>query len=380
MADLALVVAIALASALVVGGAGWLLLRRSRPRSLGMTMAGVVGCSVLTVVAGMAGTAQAMFLSPHDLGVVLAVCAAGGAVALVLGLLLARKVVDEAGAVRDAAQAMATGDRLMLSSTPLTTELAAVARELEATSRQWAESRERAAMSEESRRELVAWISHDLRTPLAGLQAMAEALEDGVAEDPARYHRQIRVEVDRLSAMVGDLFQLSGLQAGSSALSIDRVALDDLLSDTLASADALARAGGVRLEGQATDAIVLGADARGLSRVLGNLVTNAIRHTPDAGRVHVEVHRSGDEAVISVEDACGGIAAAELGRVFEMAWRGNQARTPGDGRAGLGLAIVRGIVTAHQGSVSVANTADGCRFEVRLPISDLPVTPAVRTP
>ena len=115
-------------------------------------------------------------------------------------------------------------------------ELDRAADELDATSRKLAESRERERRLEESRRELVAWVSHDLRTPLAGLRAMAEALEDGMADDPARYHRQIRAEVDRMVRMVDDLFELSRIHAGDAArCTPEPVSLGDLVGDALAA-------------------------------------------------------------------------------------------------------------------------------------------------
>lgn len=201
---------------------------------------------------------------------------------------------------------------------------------------------------------------------------MAEALEDGVAEDPGRYHKQMRVEVDRLTRMVDDLFELSRIHAGALQLSFSQVSLPDLVSDTLAGADALAKAKGIKLFGRAGNVPAwVRADQRELSRVMSNLVANAIQHTPDDGTVVVEAGEDEGQAVVTVTDGCGGIPEADLPQVFEVAWRGSQARTPlpgGSPGAGLGLAIVRGIVEAHHGSVDVRNVGDGCRFEVRLPL------------
>ena len=134
----------------------------------------------------------------------------------------------------------------------------------------------------------MAWVSHDLRTPLAGLRAMAEALEDGLAADPPRYHKQMRAEAERLAAMVDDLFELSRIHSGALQLAPDRIALDDLVSDVLASTEALARERGVRLAGRAAGQLAVRADPRELSRALTNLLANAIRHTPPGGRVYVE--------------------------------------------------------------------------------------------
>ena len=196
---------------------------------------------------------------------------------------------------------------------------------------------------------------------------MAESLEDGIAAEPARYHRQIRAEVARLARMVDDLFELSRTQAGTLRLSPGLIALEDLVNDALASTEALARARGVRLTGMADAPLVVRADPREMSRVLTNLLVNAIRHTPEDGSVHVVATPEPGSALLAVADSCGGIPEADLACVFDTAWRGRDHGPGPDSGTGLGLAIVRGIVEAHQGQVSVVNTEAGCRFEVRLP-------------
>jgi signal transduction histidine kinase len=234
-----------------------------------------------------------------------------------------------------------------------------------------ARSRERAA--EASRRELVAWISHDLRTPLAGIRAMAEALSDGVVSAPgdvAGYASRISTETQRLSGMVDDLFELSKITAGALRLTMSAVPLRDVISEAVAAEGPVAARKGVHLEANAEAwPVVLGSDPE-LARVIRNLLSNAIRHTPADGTVAVHVDADADHAVVRVDDACGGIPANELDRVFDVAFRGSSARTPsGDGGAGLGLAIARGLVEAHRGEIAAHNHGPGCRFEVRLPIA-----------
>ncbi|HEY1640636.1 MAG TPA: HAMP domain-containing sensor histidine kinase [Streptosporangiaceae bacterium] len=346
-------------------GVIWLL-RRAALRLLLQVSGAVI---VLAVVAGTLGTAQAMFLSPHDLRVVMMVCVVAAVVAAGFGCLLGRQLQASSLALRQAARSLGDQDGGYRSPAgPMTAELAALSRELAETSEKLKESRGREHALEQSRRQLVSWVSHDLRTPLAGLHAMAEALEDGMAAEPVRYHRQIRAEVARLARMVDDLFELSCAQAGTLRLSPGRIALDDLVNDVLASTEALARARGVRLTGTADALLEVCADPCEMSRVLTNLVVNAIRHTPEDGRVHVVAAPERGGALLTVTDSCGGIPEADLACVFDAAWRGTLDRGSGpDGGAGLGLAIVRGIVEAHQGQVSVVNTEQGCRFEVRLP-------------
>jgi signal transduction histidine kinase len=350
---------------LVGVGAIWLL--RRAPLRLSLMVAGAV--TVLAVVAGTLGTANAMFISPHDLGVVSMVCVVAGVVAFAFSWLLGRQAEAGSLALRQAARSLGQeGAGFSPPARPMSAELAALSRELADTARSLQESRERERRIDASRRQLVAWVSHDLRTPLAGLRAMAEALQDGIARDPARYHRQIHAEATRLSAMVEDLFELSRIQSGTLSLAVDLVEAGDLVSDMVASMEPLAGARGVSLAGAATGSLLVEADPRELSRALANLVTNAIRHTPDNGRVLVSAAAEAHDVLMTVADGCGGIPEADLASVFDLAWRGTPARTPGtDGGAGLGLAIVRGIVEAHHGRVSVVNAGGGCRFEIRLP-------------
>jgi signal transduction histidine kinase len=293
--------------------------------------------AVASVVVGVIATAELMFLSSHDLGVVLVVCLSAGCVAVVVGLLLGRRI--EA---------------------------------IEQHSRELAEQRARAEEAERTRRELVAWVSHDLRTPLAGMRAMTEALEDGVAPDEARYHRQLRLEVDRLTGMVDDLFEVSRISSGTLNLARERISLVDLLGDVISASAVVAETRGVRViattEPQQGPADVVEADETKLRRALANLVSNAIRHTPADGVVQVGASVKEGLASIVVTDQCGGISATDLPRIFEPGYRGDSARTPtSTGGAGLGLAIVEGIVTAHDGTVRVHNVEGGCRFELTLP-------------
>ncbi|MFF6996172.1 sensor histidine kinase [Streptomyces sp. NPDC008313] len=351
------------AGAAGLAGAGVLVLIRRRSLTASLTV--VAAVAVTAMLAGTLAVAWAMFLSPHDLTVVTTVVAMAAVVSLATALLLGRWVVARSRALTLAARSFGDGD-FAAPDGPATAELAALSRELQATSARLAESRDRERALEASRRELVAWISHDLRTPLAGLRAMSEALEDGVADEPERYLRQIRAEVERLNVMVGDLFELSRIHAGALALSPSRISLYDLVGDALAGADPLAREHGVRLVGDRVEPVPVEVDGKEMSRVLGNLLVNAIRRTPADGTVAVAAERSGDGVVLSVTDGCGGIPEEDLPRVFDTGWRGTHARTPPAG-AGLGLAIVRGIVEAHRGHAAVRNVTGGCRFEVTLP-------------
>lgn len=380
MTDVIYIVLIAGGCAAAVGCAGLMALRLLRGRAVRMKLFAFALTVVCAMAAGVLATAQAMFLSRHDFGVMLVVCVAAGVVALAMAIFLAHSVSRDSRALHRALRALGQDDPETLvvepglvtprsGSTLSTGEFDALRRELASTAQRLAESRERERAMERSRRELVAWVSHDLRTPLAGLRAMAEALEDQVAEDPGTYHTRIRQLVDRLTGMVDDLFELSRIHAGALRLSLEQVSLADLVDEAVVCADPLARARGVRLSANVRSGRSVYVDIGEVSRALTNLVANAIRHTPSDGAVRVEAADLDGYALLAVTDACGGLPKTDLDRVFEVAWRGTQARTPDpQAGAGLGLAIVRGIVEAHAGEVDVHNVEHGCRFEVRLPI------------
>ncbi|MFE6686263.1 sensor histidine kinase [Streptomyces sp. NPDC057743] len=360
---IALYAAIGAAVAGLAGAAALLLLRN---RSVALSLAVVAAVTVTAMLAGTILVSWAMLLSEHDLWVVTMVCAMAAVASLAVSLLLGRSVVKGSRALAEATRALGDDGRFTPPTTAPTAELAELSRQLAATSAKLTASREREQALESSRRELVAWISHDLRTPLAGLRAMTEALEDGMVDDPRVYHTRIRTEVERMSDMVSDLFELSRIQAGVLALTPTRLSVYDLVGDALAGADALAREHGVRLVGDAVEKVPIEVDGREMSRVLANLLVNAIRRTPADGTVAVSARREADRVVLAVTDGCGGIPPEDLPRVFDTGWRGTDARTPPAG-AGLGLAIVRGIVEAHRGRAAVCNVPGGCRFEVHLP-------------
>jgi signal transduction histidine kinase len=354
---------------LLVGG---LLLRVLRSRSVAAHLVVVSVAALATVAAAVLVTANQMLLSEHDSTVVLVVVLlstpAAVGVAALLGLALRRDTRQLA----ESATAIGAPDYAR-PPRPATAELRALAAAIDETHTRLVRAQQREAVLEEGRRELVAWVSHDLRTPLAGMRAMVEALEDGMTVDDGtvrRYHRQLRAEVERMSEMVSDLFELSRIQ-GSLQLQLERVGAGELVEEALASAYPVARAKGVRLVSSGASGLPVSVDPTEFGRVLRNLLLNAIRHTPHDGTISVLAEPDGARHVsLSVSDSCGGIPDDDLPRVFETAFRGNSARTTAtDERGGLGLAIARGIVEAHAGDISVANLDNGCRFRVRLPLA-----------
>ena len=355
-----------------VGLVGGLIVWMARRSSVVWLTVAIATTAVLAVVAGTVATSRAMFLSGHDLGVITLVAAVAGVVALLFAAAVGSALARWSRQLRDEARRFGeSGAFVAAGSGPA--EFTALSDELRRTSERLAESRSRELALEQSRRELVSWVSHDLRTPLAGLRAMTEALEDGLAGDPSRYHAQMRTEVDRMVRMVDDLFELSRIHAGVLQLAPQPVALGDVVSEALAGADSVARARGVRLGGSVEEDVLVTVAPSGLSRVVSNLLMTAIRHTPAAGLVEVYGRSVPDGVELSVTDACGGLRAEDLDRVFDVGWQGTSARTPvhddapSNPGAGLGLAIGKGIVEAHLGHVAVTNHEPGCRFLVTLP-------------
>lgn len=370
--DWGVVAAITAVCTLAAVLSGGLLVRVMRERSVTVHLLVASLAALATVAASVVVTTRAMFLSSHDARVVLVVVLlsvpAGGGVALVLG-----RSLRTASRQLSAAASLVGEPGYPALPAPVTAELSSVASALGEAHRRLAEAHGREVALEQGRRELVAWMSHDLRTPLAGMRAMAESLEDGIVQDPDtvdRYHRQLRVEVDRMADMVSDLFELSRVQ-GPLDLRLERVGAQDLVEEAVASADPVARAKGVRLVTSTQHRLPVSVDTTELGRVLRNLLVNAIRHTPHDGTIHVTAEPGDGHVTLAVSDGCGGIPAEDLTRVFDTAFRGDgTARTTmPDRRAGLGLAIARGIVEAHRGAISVANHGPGCRFEVRLPLA-----------
>jgi len=370
--DIAFISFWTLVSALIISLLGLLVLRRLAGHSIRVLVAGIVLVSVLTSMAGVSGIAYRM-LSGVNQDVVLDLMAIAGLAGLIVALVVGRRLVKASRAISDAVQGVGESGVYLAPKQTLPAELAELSDALSVAYERLAQARSRERALEASRRELVAWVSHDLRTPLAGLRAMAEALEDQVVIDPrevSQYHTQIRREVDRLTLMIDDLFELSRIHAGALRLSRHMVGLEDLVAEVVASAEPVARSKGVRLTGAAVRGMPVFIDTAEMGRALRNLVTNAIRHTPSDGVVDVLAEMQGGMACISVSDACGGIPPEDLPRVFDVAFRGESARTPGPQEgAGLGLSIARGIVEAHSGQIAVRNAGPGCQFLVRLPLA-----------
>lgn len=320
-------------------------------------------------LANLAVLAQLMFVSDHDAAQVAVLLAYSAAAGIGAALVLARSSAAGLERLAGTARRLADGDLSArtgrLSAGP---ELDALATVLDEMATRLEQSLERERAAEVQRRDLITAVSHDLRTPLAGLRAMVEAIDDGVVDDlptARRYVREMRGAVDSLVALVDDLFELVQLDAGAIAAESERARLEDVVRSAVAACDAQAVGKGLVVETRLADAASAPCSPR-VGRVLQNLIQNAIRHTPVDGTVRVEARRAPGSLEVVVEDSGEGISSAALDRVFDPFWRDDAARS-GNG-AGLGLALAKRIVEALGGRITVqSEPARGSRFAIVLP-------------
>jgi signal transduction histidine kinase len=388
--DMATILALTTLWTLVVAAVGAAVLWQFRRRSLRITMIVVALVPMAAALGAVLQSVRAMFISEHDSWVVLWTLAFAALLGLAMSVLLGHWISTGSRDVGRRLRHLGTSyepPEAVGGAVPA--ELAELTNELETTRQKLAASHERERALESSRRELVAFMSHDLRTPLAGLRAVSEGLEDGVIDDVPGALRQMRTTVDRMTGLVDDLFELSRLSAAPPPRRRSAVSLRELAEDVAGENSEHARAEGVRLTISTPDdddRLAVQGDPDELTRAVTNLVGNAIRHTAPGGTVTLAVDRETDGRVrLAVTDGCGGIPADDLERVFDVGWRGDEQRTPetataagpgsGSGGAsggtsgggGLGLAIARGVVESHDGSIGVTNVVGGCAFQIDLP-------------
>ncbi len=355
MIEFALAVAFA---TLGVGIAAALLVRRLP--SVRLQVLGLAVVAVVLPLAAVALSGVVMFGDGHD-AVVVGVAAASAGVALGAALWLGSSISRPLERLRATSGALARGDLSARADEDGPAEVV----ELASTLNEMATNLEGLF---DARRQLVAWASHDLRTPLANMQAMLEALEDGLVE-PERYLPALREQVRTLTGLVDDLFELARIDAGALTVELREARLPVLVESCLRGVEAEARARQIHLDARVpveTPPVRCAPDK--VERVLLNLLTNALRHTPSDGSVAVLVAPGAAEVRVSVEDTGEGIPPDALKRVFDRFFRIDEARSRATGGAGLGLAIARGLVEAQGGRIWAENReGGGARISFTLP-------------
>jgi signal transduction histidine kinase len=334
-------------------------------------LAGYVLSSLLTLVnVGM--TAWLMFVNQHDLLLATVLLLFAGGIAVSLGYFFSVSLTDRIANLSKAAGKVAQGKldaRVMVTGRDEIGDLALAFNDMAA-------QLERAAQQQHEldqlRRDLVAWVGHDLRTPLASIRVIIEALADGVVENPGtieRYLNTAQHHIASLALLLDDLFDMAQIDAGGLKLEREPSSMCDLISDTIEAFSALAEHQGVALRGSATPEVdPVPMDVKEIGRVLNNLLDNALRHTPAGGTVQVTTSASPSNLQVEISDTGEGISEEDLPRVFERFYRGEKSRSRATGGSGLGLAIAAGIIEAHGGQIGAeSGIGQGTRVWFTLP-------------
>ncbi len=354
-------------------------------RSLRWALLAAIILTVLLIFLNVWVTARLMFIKQHDLILTTLLLIFAGISAISFGFFISAALAERIRSVAKGAEQIASGDLSVRVEVSGNDELASLAATFNRMIARLQEADAQKRALEQTRRDLIAWVSHDLRTPLASIRVMLEAMADGVVTDPdtvQRYLQNTQGEIRHLSRLIDDLFELAQLDAGRIDLQVEPSSLRDLISDTLGSMQAQAERKQIRLQGQVderVDPVVMAPEK--IQRVLNNLIGNALRHTPAGGAVTVQARLAGDSVRIEVIDSGEGIAPGDLPHVFDSFFRGEKSRSRDDQGmrgAGLGLAIAKGLVEAHGGHIwadSVQGRGSTFAFTLPHPAAD----PAART-
>ncbi|MEZ4523416.1 MAG: HAMP domain-containing sensor histidine kinase [Thermomicrobiales bacterium] len=332
------------------------------------------GVGVGIVIINILVTAQLMFLSSHDLSLLILLLVFGAVLSVSIGSLIAGRMTNAVRQLAEGAQKVSTGDLRTRVDIMTNDELADLAYSFNAMVANVSESEALLRKAEESRRDLIAAVSHDLRTPLTAIRAMLEALSDGVVDDPDtvhRYHETMRAQVSHLARLIDDLFELSQLDAAPKPFELVAGDLTSVVRETAETMAMSTAQSGVAIEFSDDGSAPALLDSVRISRVVANLLENAIRHAPPESTVNVSVCNSGPAAEVVVEDRGPGIDPEDLELIFGRFYRGEKSRSRTHGGAGLGLAIARGIIEAHGGKIRAENRPDGgARFVFSIPSVD----------
>jgi signal transduction histidine kinase len=345
---------------------------RARLGSLSRQFALAVAIVVAPVLLGLVVSWLLMGVSGHGVWLVAAIVVGSGAVAVVAAKLLAGGILRDVQEIRDGLTAVRRGEREVEIVTAVPDELGELAAAANAMIGRLRYEEAARDQAEAAHRDLVAAVSHDLRTPITSLRLLAEAVGDDIVDGEVRrgYLDRMRVHIDALSALIDDLFELSRLEAGDIRWSLEQVPLGELVGETVAAMRVQADAKGVAVRADVPDALLPArANPEKLQRVLFNLIQNAIRHTPADGSVVVRAEPVAGQIEIEVADTGDGIAPDQQPHVFTAFYRGGSDSARTGAGAGLGLAVSRAIVEAHGGRIWLAEAPVGTRVRFSLPVA-----------
>ena len=377
MLSIALLLTVTAAVSLVAGYAahrlGWI----ARSPRLSWTLLAGYGLASLLTFVNVWVTARLMFVSQHDLIMATVLLVFAGGIAMSFGYYLSTPITDGLRKITQSASQIAKGQfgtRVPIAGRD---ELADLGRSFNEMASRLEDAARRQRELDTMRRDLIAWIGHDLRTPLASIRAMAEALADGVVREPEKVERYLATmerDIRTLSALIDDLFEMAQVDAGGLELELVPVSLEEFIAGTVARFAERAKTQKVALGGSNSDEVGMARlDRQKMGRVMDNLVDNALRHTPSGGRVEIAAHRKDDRLVLSVADTGSGIPEHDLSYIFDRFYRTEKSRSRATGGSGLGLAIAKGIVEAHGGRIEAdSEPGEGSRFTVSLPLEKRP--------
>ncbi len=334
-------------------------------RQLALAVAVVVAPVLIALVV----VSLLMVVSGHAAILVGVIVLAAGTIAVLAARLVAGSILGDVESIRDGLSAVGQGERSVKIETAAADELGELAAAANAMIAQLASEETARDQSESARRDLVAAVSHDLRTPITSLRLLVEAVQDEIVDAQTRhaYLQRMRIHIDALSALIDDLFELTRLEAGDISWALERVALDELVGETVEAMRVHAEAKGVAVRAAVPPELAAGrANPEKLQRVLFNLIQNAIRHTPADGSVMVRAERVNGLIEVEVADTGEGIAGEERDHVFDAFYRGGNSARTGNG-AGLGLAVSRAIIEAHGGRIWLADAKQGTSVRFSLP-------------
>ncbi len=347
---------------------GWI---HQAPGIRWILMGGYAGASLLIFLNTWI-IARLMFASAHDLQLATVLLFFAGGIAVSVGYFLSEAITDRINILSDAFKNISNGKLNIRVQVDGKDEMASLAALFNEMSTQLEEAQKKQKELEALRSDLIAWVGHDLRTPMTSIRAILEALADGMVDDPEtvkRYLQTAQRDICSLSYLIDDLFEMSQIDAGGMKLDIEIHSISDLVSDTIESFSKIAEEAGVTLDGHLTaDANMIAMDVQKIGRVFSNLVSNAIRHTAQGGKIEILVERRPDCLGIRICDTGEGIRETDLPHVFERFYRGEKSRNRSTGGSGLGLAISKGIVEAHGGEINVESRfEEGTCFTFCLP-------------
>ncbi|MDH3306454.1 MAG: HAMP domain-containing histidine kinase [Acidimicrobiia bacterium] len=343
--------------------AGWWLRSRARRfRSLGVALRVVAVSSVVVAASAVGISAMSMFLNTHDLRLVLVALGLGVGLGLVLAVSVTGSITSDLERLKMSVDAVGRGDLTVRTGIVRPDEIGDAAGAVDDMIARLESAERTRRQDDASRKEFLAAVSHDLRTPLATLRAGLEALEDGMVDDPGRLYKVMGRDIDALGRLIDDLSVLATVEAGG--INRERVDLAELADDTVEAMASIAGRNGVRLVVESAPDVVVSADPGAVSRLLRNLVDNALRHAPHESIVRLEIDSANGTATVVVSDEGPGFSEEFRPVAFERFTRHDPARS-GEG-SGLGLAIARGIVEAHGGEIWIGDGPGG-EVAFRLP-------------